>query len=187
MAQIRPTSFLPVTTLIPLSWQKSSLSLPQFWALLPFFTTKNVTFIHNVEQPENPCFWVPSFSTGLQSTLMLQGTIIFVANISVMKKNWNYCGEIKLLFFPIHLQQKTSKVSRPENPSKNGSFVSNGIFKRFWSGRQYRYKTTYFVLGSCSLGISLLDTNSNFLFKIEAQFSWNSSLEEVEDSNLSEF
>lgn len=60
MAQIRPTSFLPVTTLIPLSWQKSSLSLPQFWALLPFFTTKNVTFIHNVEQPENPCFWVPS-------------------------------------------------------------------------------------------------------------------------------
>ena len=34
--------------------------LPQFWALLPFFTTKNVTFIHNVEQPENPCFWAPS-------------------------------------------------------------------------------------------------------------------------------
>ena len=60
MEQIRPTSFLPVTTLIPLSWQKSSLSLPQFWALLPFFTTKNVTFIHNVEQPENPCFWAPS-------------------------------------------------------------------------------------------------------------------------------
>ena len=77
-------------------------------------------------------------------------------------------------------------MSRPENPSKNGSFVSNGIFKRFLSGRQYRYKTTYFVLGSCSLGISLLDTNSNFLFKIEAQFSWNSRLEEV-DSNLSEF
>ena len=60
MEQIRPTSFLPVTTLIPLSWQKSSLSLPQFWALLPFFTNKNVTFIHNVEQPENPCFWAPS-------------------------------------------------------------------------------------------------------------------------------
>ena len=185
MAQIRPTSFLPVTTLIPLSWQKSSLSLPQFWALLPFFTTKNVTFIHNVEQPENPCFWVPSVLDC--NPLWCYKVQSFLWPIfQLWKKNWNYCGEIKLLFFPIHLQQKTSKVSRPENPSKNGSFVSNGIFKRFWSGRQYRYKTTYFVLGSCSLGISLLDTNSNFLFKIEAQFSWNSSLEEVEDSNLSE-
>ena len=185
MAQIRPTSFLPVTTLIPLSWQKSSLSLPQFWALLPFFTTKNVTFIHNVEQPENPCFWAPSVLDC--NPLWCYKVQSFLWPIFQLWKKTEITVEIKLLFFPIHLQQKTSKVSRPENPSKNGSFVSNGIFKRFWSGRQYRYKTTYFILGSCSLGISLEDTNSNFLFKIEAQFFWNSSLEEVEDSNLSEF
>ena len=131
MAQIRPTSFLPVTTLIPLSWQKSSLSLPQFWALLPFFTTKNVTFIHNVEQPENPCFWVPSFSTGLQSTLMLQGIQSFLWPIFQLWKKLKLLWRDQVVVFSYPSSTKNFQSEPPRKPLKKRFICVKRNFQTF--------------------------------------------------------